>query len=163
MAKLANTVVLAGALFASAATQQIAAGHEILAAPCRVSKTSTHPVPGRPTFNFGNARIAVALPEGARFVAIPDGSPRGGQAFIQRDGWVRTKLGWFARSGSPRVTGRRVDGTGRALRAEVGPLRAEVGPLSSSSGGSFYPSLLYFASFGCWRITAAAGGARLTA
>jgi hypothetical protein len=156
MAKLANAVVLAGALFASVATQQIAAGHEILAVPCRVSKTSTHPVPGRPAFNFGNARIAVALPEGARFVAIPDGSPRGGQAFIQRDGWIRTKLGWFARSGSPRVTGRRVDGTGRALRADVGPL-------SSSSGGSFYPSLLYFPSFGCWRITAAVGGARLSA
>jgi hypothetical protein len=156
MAKLANTVVLAGALFASVATQQIAAGHETLAVPCRVSKTFSHPVPGRPSFNFGNARIAVGLPEGARFVAIPDGSPRGGQAFIQRDGWIRTKLGWFAGSGPPRVTGRRVDGTGRALRADVGPL-------SYASGGSFYPSLLYFPSFGCWRITAAAGSARLSA
>ena len=156
MARLVNTGVLAGALFASVATQQIAAGHETLAVPCRVSKTFSHPVPGRPSFNFGNAQIAVGLPEGARFVAIPDGSPRGGQAFIQKDGWIRTKLGWFSARGTPRVTGRRVDGTGRALRADVGPL-------SSSSGGSFYPSLLYFSSFGCWRITAAAGGARLSA
>jgi len=111
-------------------------------------------VPGRPSFNFGNARIAVDLPNGARFVAVPDGKP--GWAFIQRNGWIRTKLGWFTARGTPHVSGRRVDRTGR-------PLRADIGPLSSAPGGAFYPSLLYFPSLGCWSITATAAGARLTA
>jgi hypothetical protein len=156
MAKLAFSIVLMGALFASAAPQQIAARHATTAKRCPVSNTSSHPVQGRPSFNFGNTRIAVALPEGAKFVAVPEGSPRGGWAFIQRNGWIRTKLGWFTSRGTPRVTGRRVDGTGRGLHADVGSL-------SYSSSGTFYPSLLYFPSFGCWRITAAAGGARLSA
>jgi len=128
---------------------------EMVAVPeCRVSETSFHPVPGRPSFNVGNSRIAVALPEDARFIAVPDGRPGG--AFIQSDGWIRTKVGWFAARGAPSVTGHRVDGTGRRLRADVGPL-------SFASGGTFYPSLLYFPSFGCWKITATAGSARLTA
>ncbi|WP_147281207.1 hypothetical protein [Gaiella occulta] len=156
MAKLALGVVLAGAVFASAATQQVAARQATGAERCRVSNTSSHPAAKRPSFNFGNARIAVDLPEGARFAAVPDGSARGGWAVIQKDGLIRTKLGWFTIRGTPRVTGRRVDGTGRQLRSDVGPL-------SYSSSGPFYPSLLYFPSFGCWRVTAAAGGAHLSA
>lgn len=156
MTKLALSLALAGAFCVSEATAEVSGSHASAADRCGVSSTSSHPVPGRPSFNFGNARIAVALPKGARFVAIPDGSPRGGSAFIQKDGWIRTKLGWFATRGTPRITGRRVDGTGRRLRADVGPL-------SFTSNGTFYPSLIYFPSFGCWRITAAAGGARLTA
>ncbi|MFL5954875.1 MAG: hypothetical protein ACJ76I_12300 [Gaiellaceae bacterium] len=156
MTKLALSFALAGVLCVSEATAQVSGSHASAADRCGVSSTSSHPVPGRPSFNFGNARIAVDLPKGARFVAIPDGSPRGGSAFIQKDGWIRTKLGWFASRGTPRITGRRVEGTAR-------PLRADVGPLSSTSNGTFYPSRIYFPSFGCWRITAAAGGARLTA
>jgi hypothetical protein len=156
MMKLTFSVVAAGAVCASSATGQVADRYATGAQRCPVSKTTSHPVPGRSSFNFGNARIAVALPEGARFAAIPDGSPRGGQAFIQKDGWIRTKLGWFAAHGTPRVGGRRVDGTGRTLRADVGPL-------SYTSNGPFYPSLLYFPMTGCWRITASAGGARLSA
>lgn len=121
---------------------------------CHVSSTSAHPVPGRFSFNFGNARIAVALPPRATFVAVPEGRP--GWASVQRNGWIRAKVGWFAARGAPRVTGRRVDRTAR-------PLRADVGPQSSAAGGPFYPSLLYFPSFGCWRIAASAGGARLDA
>lgn len=112
-------------------------------------------MPGRSGFNAGNSRVAVGLPPHATFVAIPDGSPRGGFAFIQKNGWIRTKVGWYTRSGGPRVTGRLVDGTGRRLRADVGP--------RSYANGPFYPSLLYFPSFGCWRITATAGGAHMSA
>ena len=155
MTRLAFGIALVTTVLACLATEAVGS-RASTAQTCRVSKTSSHVVPGRSSFNFGNARIATHLPEGATFVAVPEGRPGGGMAFIQKDGWIRTKLGWFARSGGPRVTGRRVDGTGRALRADVGPL-------SSSSGGSFYPSLIYFPSFGCWRITAAAGGARLSA
>jgi hypothetical protein len=145
---------LAGALLLAGAREKVAVRDLPAAAPCLVSKTSSHPVPGRPSFNFGNARIAVDFPEDARFVAVPDGRP--GWAFIQSNGWIRTKLGWFTARGTPRVSGRRVDRAGR-------PLRADIGPLSSAPSGSFYPSLLYFPSLGCWRITATAGGARLTA
>jgi hypothetical protein len=149
MVKLALTIALAAAFVAPTA------GGGTKAAACHVSSTSSHPVLGRTGFNVGNARIAVGLPPGATFPAIPDGSPRGGWAFIQKNGWIRVKVGWFTKHGTPRVTGRRVDGTGRALRADVGPLTTDNGP--------FYPSLLYFPSFGCWRITATAGGAELSA
>src|SRR3954449_3659790 len=139
MTKLALSVALAEVLCVSEATAQVSGSHASAADRCRVSSTSSRPVPGRPSFNFGNARIAVDLPKGARFVAIRDGSPRGGSAFIQKDGWIRTKLGWFAARGAPRITGRRADGAGPRLRADVGPL-------SFTSNGTFYPSRLYFPS-----------------
>jgi hypothetical protein len=147
-------MLLMGALFVTVSTES-AGSRTTAAQSCHVSKTSSHPVPGRSSFNFGNARIAVHLPDGARFIAIPDGSPRGGMAFIQKDGWLRTKVGWFTVRRTPRVTGRRTDGTGRRLRVDMG--------VRSYANGPFYPSLLYFPSFGCWRITATAGGASLTA
>jgi hypothetical protein len=112
-------------------------------------------VPGRPSFNFGTARLAVDLPRRATFLAVPEGRPGG--ASIQKDGWIRAKVGWFSARGTPAVTGRRADRTGRRLRADIGPLSFALG------SGPFYPSLLYFPSFGCWRITATAGGARLDA
>jgi hypothetical protein len=145
-------MVLTGAVLISVATAT-AGSRAASAQRCPVSKTSSHPVPGRPSFNFGNARIAVDLPKAATFIAVPNG--RSGRAFIQSDGWIRTKLGWFTTGETPRVTGRLIDGTGRRLRADVGP--------RSYAGGPFYPSLLYFPSLGCWRITATAGGAHLTA
>lgn len=147
---------MVGALLFVGGAQRIAVSDVSAAVLCRVSNTAMHPVPGRPAFNFGSARLAVHLPEGARFAAIPASSSGGANAFIQKNGLIRTKLGWFAARGTPKVTGRRVDGSGRRLRADVGPL-------SSSGGGPFYPSNLYFPSFGCWRITATAGGARLHA
>jgi hypothetical protein len=150
----AGSLLLAGALLLSGVADGAAVRDTHAGYVCRVSKTSSHPVPGRSSFNFGSARIAVGLPTGATFVAVPDGEA--GWAFIQSNGWIRTKLGWFTASGTPNVTGRRIDRTD-------GRLRADVGPLSSGGGGTFYPSLLYFPSLGCWRITATAGGARLTA
>jgi hypothetical protein len=146
---------LAGAVLFLGVTEPSAVRDASATELCRVSRLSSHPVPGRPSFNFGNARIAVDLPEGARFLAVPEERP--GNAFIQKDGWIRTKLGWFSAHGVPAVSGRRVDGTGRRLRADVGPLSYAPGD------GPFYPSLLYFPSFGCWRITATVGGARLNA
>ena len=151
MPRLACALLLAVTLVGSGGAARPAVHNA--AGPCRVSSTSSHPVPGRPSFNFGNARLAVDLHAGGRVVAVPDGKP--GSAWIQKDGWIRTKIGWFAARGTPRVTGRRADGTGRRLRADVGPL--------SYASGPFYPSLLYFPSFGCWRITATAGGAHLDA
>ena len=147
-----SVVIVGAAAMLLAAGDAAARG----AAGCQVSTPTGRPVPGRSSFNFGNARIAVALPPRATFAAIPDGSPGGANAFIQHDGWIRTKLGWWTAHETPRVTGRRLDGTSR-------PLRADIGPLSGTLNGTFYPSNLYFSSFGCWRITATADGARLVA
>jgi hypothetical protein len=120
---------------------------------CLVAK----PTPGqpRPHFNFGTNRIAVALPPRATFVAVPEG--KAGGAWVMADGWIRTKVGWWAAVGGLRVTGRRLDRPDRPLRADVGPLSHAV------PGGPFYPSLLYFPGPGCWRLTAHAGQARLDA
>jgi hypothetical protein len=152
--RLAFSIALVAAMLVFLETE--AAGSRASATQsCRVSKTSSHVVPGRSSFNFGNARIATHLPEGATFVAVPEGKPGGGMAFIQKDGWIRTKLGWFTPRVTPRVTGRRTDGTGRALHVDMG--------VRSYANGPFYPSLLYFPSLGCWRITATAGGSHLVA
>jgi len=125
-----------------------------VAAACHLSATSGRPVAGRPSFNYGNAKIAVALPPRATYAAVPDDEP--GSAWVQSNGWIRAKVGWWHARGTVRVSGKRLD-------APAPPLRADVGPLSSAPGGTFVPSLLYFPSAGCWRLTATAGGARLVA
>jgi hypothetical protein len=89
-------MVLVGVLLFVGGAQRIAVGDVSAAVVCRVSNTSMDPVRGRPSFNFGSARLAVDLPDGARFAAIPAGSPGGANAFIQKNGWIRTKTGWFA-------------------------------------------------------------------
>ncbi len=152
MARLAFSIVLVGTLLVALATGAVGS-RATDTQTCRVSKTSSHPVPGRSSFDFGNPRIAVDLPEAATFIAVPDG--RSGRAFIQKDGWIRTKVGWFTVRAAPHVTGRRTDGTGRRLRVDMGS--------RSYANGPFYPSLLYFPSLGCWRVTATAGGASLIA
>jgi hypothetical protein len=146
-------MMLVGAVLVSTDSAASADSRATATQRCPVSNTSSHPVPGRTAFNFGNARIAVDLPKGATFIAVPDG--RSGRAFIQNNGWIRTKVGWFTPHDTPRVTGRRTNGTGRQLRVDVGA--------RSYANGPFYPSLLYFPSLGCWRITATAGGAHLSA
>jgi hypothetical protein len=123
------------------------------AASCR--RSPLRPLAHNRSFNFGTRRIAVSLPPRATFVAVPQDQP--GRAFLQRNGWIRTKLGWWTwRGRRPHVAGHRTDGSTR-------PLRADVGPLSWDGSVHFYPSSLYFPSVGCWRITATAGSARLVA
>jgi hypothetical protein len=124
----------------------------LLSVACNTS--AVQPLAWKPSFNYGNRRIAVALPPRATYLVVPEGEP--GMAWLQDDGWIRTKVGWWTAHGKPRVTGRRID-------AAAKPLRAEIGPLSASANTTFYPSGLYFPSTGCWRITATAGGARLVA
>ena len=123
-----------------------------LAAAARCPVSATAPIPGRTAFNVGTARLAVALPKDASFVAVRDGRP--GWAWVQQDGWIRTKLGWLSPGRAPRVEGRRIDGRSR-------PLRVEMGVRSFSETGRFYPSLLYFPSAGCWKLTAFNGSVRI--
>jgi uncharacterized ParB-like nuclease family protein len=56
---------------------------------------------------------------------------------------IRTKLGWWAAAGAPRVTGQRLDTPARPLRVDMGTL--------------------YFSAGGCRRLTAVSGNARLVA
>ena len=123
-----------------------------LAAPVRCPVSATAPIPGRTAFNVGTTRLAVALPKDATFVAVRDGRP--GWAWVQQDGWIRTKLGWLSPGRVPKVEGRRLDGRSR-------PLRVDMGVSSFAETGRFYPSLLYFRSAGCWKLTASNGSASL--
>ena len=88
--------------------------------------------------------------------------PRAGACAVSRlggtpNGWIRTKVGWWRARGALRLRGRRLD-------AAAPPLRADVGTVTGVfPGRKFVPSLLYFPSPGCWRLTASAGGARLVA
>ena len=122
------------------------------AAGARCPVSATTPVPGHTAFNVGTERLAVALPKGATFRAVREG--HAGWAFVQDDGRIRVKLGWLSPSRAPRVVGRRLDRRAR-------PLVVDMGVQSSASTGLFYPSLLYFPSAGCWRLTAENGVARL--
>jgi hypothetical protein len=151
--RVAYVMVVIAALGFARGAQSVTASDLSSTGACRVS--NTHPVQGHSSFNLGNTRIAVALPKGATFAAVPEGRP--GWAAIQNDGWIRTKLGWWTAHGAPSIVGRRLDQPARRLRADIGPLSFAAGT------GSFYPSNLYFPSFGCWRITATADGAHLTA
>ncbi|HEU0336488.1 MAG TPA: hypothetical protein VFR43_08030 [Gaiellaceae bacterium] len=148
----AATALLLAAALGGTVTGAASGSGGTAASRCPVSKPTARP---RPHFNLGTSRIAVALPPHATFVAVPEGQPGG--AFRQANGWIRTKVGWWAASGAPRVTGRRIDGPARPLRADVGPLSHAV------PGGDFYPSYLFFPSGGCWRLTAVSGAARLAA
>jgi hypothetical protein len=147
-----TTVLILAVSVAVATPGGVRASEATTTVRCQVSRPTSRPRPG---FNFGTSRIAVALPPRATFVAVTEG--KSGGAFLQANGWIRTKVGWWAAAGGPRVTGRRLDGPAR-------PLRADMGPLSwTSSGREFYPSNLYFPSGGCWRLRAVAGSATLVA
>jgi hypothetical protein len=148
----AATALILGAGWALASPGGVPASGTSTTVRCPIATPTARP---RPSFDFGTARLAVALPPGATFVAVPDGKP--GRASLQTNGWIRAKLGWWAAAGAPRVTGRRLDAPARPLRVDMGPLSQAV------PGGDFYPSNLYFSSGGCWRLTAVSGNARLVA
>ena len=72
-----------------------------------------------------------------------------------RDHLVSIKYGWVTpQNVKPIITGRRTDAPAPLLVADVGALAWD--------DGDFFPSLLYFATRGCWQITATAGGVSIT-
>jgi hypothetical protein len=91
----------------------------------------------------GNGRLWTALyPQGI----VKPPSPR--------DGSIREKFPWWrAERGRLAITGHRLDGRARPLRARV---PAGYGPTG------FQSSALIFPSEGCWSATGTAGGASLT-
>jgi len=103
-------------------------------------------------FNYGNSRLRAHLywPRGRLTAGIlPDG---GAMATIQKDGSIWAKVGWWvATADTLVVTGRRLDGSSRSLRASV--------PYGYGLG--FQPVGLTFPTVGCWRVVGRAGSARL--
>jgi hypothetical protein len=70
------------------------------------------------------------------------------------DGSIREKFPWWRGvRGRLRITGRRLDGVGSALRARV--------PDGYGATG-FQATDIVFPSDGCWRVTATAGTASLS-
>jgi hypothetical protein len=124
---------------------------------CKVTVATTRTRPPKPvprSFDYGNARIAVALnPPSGKLVAgrLPGGGLR---ATINRDGSIDAKVGWWRAKASPRITivGRRLDAPAAALKAYI--------PHGYDRG--FQATGLTFPTPGCWRVTGTFGNAHLT-
>jgi hypothetical protein len=75
-------------------------------------------------------------------------------ATIERDGSIRTKLGWWrGRPGELVITGRRLD-------APAPPLLAHSSSIGYGPRG-FQPSGLIFPTVGCWKVTGTLPRAKL--
>lgn len=127
------------------------------AARCKVTKPTAGTRPPKPvpaSFNYGNARVAVALnPPNGRIVAgrLPGGGYR---ATINPDGSIHAKYGWWRAGTRPglKISGRRLD-------APAPPLRASI---PDGYYGGFQATGLTFPTVGCWRVTGRYGTATLT-
>jgi hypothetical protein len=108
----------------------------------------------RVAFNYGgpNLRVQLSWPNGTLVAGLlPDG---GSYATVDPDGSISTKVGWWrGRPGQLRIDGRRLD-------AGAPPLRAHV-PEGYTTRG-FQPSGITFPAVGCWRVTGAVAGSRLS-
>jgi hypothetical protein len=122
---------------------------------CHVTVVSAATRPPRPvpaSFNYGNAKIAVALfPTNGKLVAGRLGSG-GARAGINTDGSIYAKYGWW-RSGSakPAISGWLVTDPRRHLRADV----------PDGYGRGFQATGLTFPTTGCWHVIGRSGGASL--
>jgi len=94
-------------------------------------------------FNYGGRHLRAELywPNGiVRAGRLPNG---GYVAFVNPDGSIRLKVGWWRGvPGRLRIGGRRLD-------AHAPPLRSEVG---NDYGYGFEPSAVVFPTVGCWRV-----------
>lgn len=112
------------------------------------------PPPGvaqRALFGFGHAVGNGGLWVGGLW---PSGVIRAGPQFINRNGSVSMKFGWWRNvRGHLRITGRLLDGTAPPLRAHVPDGYGMTG---------FQASGVIFPTGGCWQVTGKAGTATLT-
>jgi hypothetical protein len=96
--------------------------------------------------SYGNGRLWVGG-------LWPDGVIAAGPEFVQRDGSVGMKFGWWrAVEGALRITGRRLDAPAPPLRADVPAGYGRVG---------FQASGVDFPTEGCWEVTGQLGATSL--
>jgi hypothetical protein len=112
--------------------------------------TGSEPLPpGAASLWYGNASVGTALWPDGRVVFRP-----GGAGTVLPDGRLQMKFFWLKRPGlAMRVAGSRVDDASVRLGAEVSDAFTPEG---------MQPSLLIFATPGCWRVTATVGAEALT-
>ena len=117
--------------------------------PVTVVSPATRPPMSVPaSFNYGNAKIAVALfPTSGKLVAgrLPSG---GSRATINPDGSIYAKYGWWrAGSAKPVISGSLWTDPRRHLQASV----------PGGYGSGFQATGLTFPTTGCWRVTGRVG------
>jgi hypothetical protein len=88
--------------------------------------------------SYGDGRLAVGG-------LWPNGVIKAGPEFVEKDGSVGMKFGWWhGIPGKLDITGRRLDGSARYLRADIPDGYGETG---------FQATGLYFPTEGCWEVT----------
>jgi len=99
---------------------------------------------------FGNGKLAAPTYYPAITVS---------QRHLQPDGWISEKFPWraYGITGDLKITGRRIDGSAKPLRARINP----GSPVGEKVDG-FWAVGILFPTPGCWRITGTVSSARLT-
>lgn len=115
-------------------------------ARCPVTRPNNRPLTGL----FGNGKLAVPT----YFPAI---TVR--QRHLQPNGWIGEKFPWraYGITGDLKLTGRRLDGNAKPLRARINP-----GWPVAEKVDAFWAVAILFPTPGCWRITGSVGSTRLT-
>jgi hypothetical protein len=128
---------------------------------CAVTIPNREAPPGESSspLDFGNGRLWTLLPIDGKLVVSMTGPFPPGTVFgeVHRDGSMATKFPWWgARSavGHLRITGTRLDGHAKPLRANVAP--------GLTHAPHFWATRITFATEGCWRVTGTAGTEKLT-
>jgi hypothetical protein len=139
-------------LVATSAVLLLAAGLVYLARPARAWQchvTRPNDVPARGL--YGNSRLAVGLDP------VIEVTP----STLQADGWIAEQFPWRgygATTGTLRITGHRLHGKGKPVRASISPGKAPP----SEGASAFWATGIGFSTGGCWQVTGSVGGARLT-
>jgi hypothetical protein len=136
----------AAALLSAAVVMTFGSAADARTARCPVTRPNDRPLPGL----LGNGKLAAPTYFPAISVA-----PRN----IQPDGWIGEKFPWraYGVTGELKITGRRINGHARPLRAIINP-----GFPTSEKVDAFWAVGILFPRPGCWRITGTVGTARLT-
>lgn len=104
--------------------------------------------------SYGNGRLWVGG-------LWPRGVIDAGPDFVEKDGAVRMKFGWWrAVAGALTITGRRLDAPAAPARADVS--EDQPAPGAQPSGRGFVPSAVHFPTEGCWEVTGKVGVTALT-
>jgi hypothetical protein len=163
---LGGVGLVLGLAVASCADRRQATGHTSVGprahaafhCPATIPNGRAPPGESKSASDFGHGRLWTLLPVDGKLVVTMTRPPRPGTVLgeLHRDGSLATKFPWWgARSASRdlRITGRRLDGRAKPLRASVarGLTRAP----------RFWATTITFATQGCWQVTGSDGTERL--